>query len=106
MSPERWFPLSDLGENNQRYHRGLRTRDVLCHVCHVERLLGGVMAGNGTQFVREESVGAAWAVVDPVLVNHHPCCPYKPGSWGPKEADMIIAGNGSWHNPTPMEASS
>jgi glucose-6-phosphate 1-dehydrogenase len=70
-----------------------------------ERLLGDAMAGNEALFTREESVEAAWAVVDPVLVNHHPCCPYKPGSWGPKEADAIIAGNGDWHNPKPTEAS-
>ncbi len=71
-----------------------------------ERLLGDAMAGNAALFTREESVEAAWAVVDPVLVNHHPCCPYKPGSWGPKEADAIITGNGSWHNPRPTKASS
>jgi hypothetical protein len=26
-------------------------------------------------------------------------CPYKPGSWGPKEADALIAADGGWHNP-------
>jgi glucose-6-phosphate 1-dehydrogenase len=71
-----------------------------------ERLLGDAMAGNAALFAREESVEAAWAVVGPVLENHHPSCPYEPGSWGPKEADAIIAGNGGWHNPRPTEASS
>ena len=71
-----------------------------------ERLLGDAMAGNPALFTREESVEAAWAVVGPVLENHHPSCPYEPGSWGPKEADAIIAGNGGWHNPKPTEASS
>ena len=36
-----------------------------------ERLLGDAMAGNGALFTREDAVEAAWAVVDPVLDNHH-----------------------------------
>ena len=68
-----------------------------------ERLLGDALAGKGALFTREESVEAAWAVVDPVLENPHPCRPYKPGSWGPPEADAIIAGSGGWHNPKPTE---
>jgi glucose-6-phosphate 1-dehydrogenase len=38
-------------------------------------------------------------VVDPVLVKHSPVHSYKPGSWGPKQADALIAADGSWHNP-------
>ena len=64
-----------------------------------ERLLGDAMAGNGALFTREDAVEAAWTVVDPVLQNHYPCRPYKPGSWGPAEAHAIVAENGSWHNP-------
>jgi glucose-6-phosphate 1-dehydrogenase len=66
-----------------------------------ERLIGDVMAGSGALFSQEESIEAAWAVVDPVLRNHHRSCPYEPGSWGPKEADALIAADGSWHNPGP-----
>jgi len=57
------------------------------------------MAGEGALFTREDAVEAAWAVVDPVLATHHPANPYKPGSWGPKQADKLIAPVGSWHNP-------
>jgi glucose-6-phosphate 1-dehydrogenase len=71
-----------------------------------ERLLGDAMAGDGALFTREDAVEAAWAVVEPVLNTHHRTRPYKRGTWGPKEADAIIAGNGSWHNPKPKEASS
>ena len=49
------------------------------------------MNGDGALFTREDAVEAAWAVVDPVLKNHHRVRPYKRGSWGPKEADAIIA---------------
>ena len=64
-----------------------------------ERLLGDAMAGDATLFSDQEAVEAAWAVVDPVLSKHHPALAYQPGTWGPKEADALIAGNGGWHNP-------
>jgi glucose-6-phosphate 1-dehydrogenase len=64
-----------------------------------ERLLGDALAGDGALFTREDAVEAAWAVVDPVLEKHRRAHPYEPGSWGPKEADALIAPNGRWHNP-------
>ena len=70
-----------------------------------ERLLGDAMAGDGALFSREDAVEAAWAVVDPVLRTHHRARPYERGSWGPKEADTIIAADGGWHNPSPKAAS-
>ncbi len=63
-----------------------------------ERLLGEAMVGNGALFTRQDAVEAAWAVLDPVLTNHHPVRSYKPGSWGPKEADALIAADGGWFN--------
>jgi len=66
-----------------------------------ERLLGDAMAGDGALFAREECLEAAWAVVDPVLMQHHQAAPYKPGSWGPKQADALIAEDGHWRNPIP-----
>jgi len=71
-----------------------------------ERLLGDAMAGNGALFTREDAVEAAWAVVDPVLTKHHRVKPYKRGSWGPKEADALIAADGGWHNPRIADAAS
>jgi glucose-6-phosphate 1-dehydrogenase len=68
-----------------------------------ERLLGDAMAGNGALFTREESVEAAWSVVDPILKVHRPAHPYPPGSWGPQEADELIAPDGEWHNPMPSK---
>ncbi|MGA7594375.1 MAG: glucose-6-phosphate dehydrogenase [Gallionella sp.] len=69
-----------------------------------ERLLGDAMAGNGALFTREDAVEAAWAVVDPVLDDTQPLHSYRPGSWGPKQADALIARDGSWHNPKLTEA--
>ena len=64
-----------------------------------ERLLGDAIAGDGALFTREDSVEAAWAAVDSILKNHHRARPYKPRTWGPKEADALIEANGGWHNP-------
>ncbi len=70
-----------------------------------ERLLTDAMAGDGALFTRENAVEAAWAVVDPVLKRHHRVRPYKRHSWGPKEADALIAADGRWHNPSLKKAS-
>jgi glucose-6-phosphate 1-dehydrogenase len=64
-----------------------------------ERLLGDAMNGDGALFAREDAVEAAWEVVDRVLKNHPPVRPYKRGTWGPKEANAMIAADGGWHNP-------
>ena len=66
-----------------------------------ERLLGDAMAGDGSLFTSQAAVEAAWSVVDPVLVEHAPCLPYEPGSWGPAAADTLIAPDGEWHEPRP-----
>ena len=70
-----------------------------------ERLLADAMAGDGALFTREVAVEAAWAVVEPVLTDHHRARLYEHGTWGPKEADDLIASDGCWYNPTPKEAS-
>lgn len=70
-----------------------------------ERLLTDAMAGDGALFTREDAVEAAWAAVDPVLETHERVRPYRRGSWGPKEADALIALDGGWKNPTGATAS-
>ena len=65
-----------------------------------ERLLEDAMSGDRMLFTREDNVDAAWAVVDPVFKEHHPAIPYPRGSWGPKEAEALIAKYGGWHNPS------
>jgi glucose-6-phosphate 1-dehydrogenase len=71
-----------------------------------ERLLGDAMAGNGALFTRQDTVEAAWAVVDPVLATHHRARPYQPGTWGPQQADKLIAPDGRWHNLAPTDLAS
>lgn len=64
-----------------------------------EHLLSEAMAGNPLLFAREDSVEAAWRVVEPILGTSTPVIEYEPGTWGPKEADDLIALHGSWHGP-------
>lgn len=65
-----------------------------------ERLIGDAMVGDAVLFAREDEVEAAWAVVDPVLRAQTPVHEYPRGSWGPPQAEAIIAeGPYSWHNP-------
>ena len=66
-----------------------------------ERLLGDAMAGDSSLYSDQDAVEAAWAVVDPVLSNHHPALPYAPGTWGPAQADALVSGDGGWRNPIP-----
>jgi predicted dinucleotide-binding enzyme len=66
-----------------------------------ERLPGDAVAGDRSLFTSQDAVEAAWAVVDRVLVDHSPCLPYAPASWGPAAAEALTAGDGGWHDPTP-----
>jgi glucose-6-phosphate 1-dehydrogenase len=70
-----------------------------------ERLISDALRGDPSLFGREDGVEAAWRVVDPILGNATPVHEYEPNTWGPPEADRIIAGEGGWHNPMPAEAS-
>lgn len=71
-----------------------------------ERLLGDAMRGDASRFVREDAVEAAWKVVDPVLGNVTPVHEYAQNTWGPPEADQIIARDGGWHNPVLADVAS
>ena len=64
-----------------------------------ERLLSDAIDGNPALFAREDAVEAAWSVVRPILEHQGPVHLYRPGSWGPPEADALITGEGGWHNP-------
>ena len=64
-----------------------------------ERLLGDAMAGDSALFTDVDAVMAAWTVVEAVLAEHGAALPYESASWGPAEADALIAGDGGWKNP-------
>jgi glucose-6-phosphate 1-dehydrogenase len=64
-----------------------------------ERLLGDAMRGDPSLFAREDSVEAAWGVLDPILGAATPVFEYDPGTWGPSEANRILAEHDVWRNP-------
>jgi glucose-6-phosphate 1-dehydrogenase len=64
-----------------------------------ERLLGDALAGDATLFARQDSVEAAWEVIDPILGDVTPLHQYEPGSWGPVDAARLIADVGGWRAP-------
>ncbi|WP_228373769.1 glucose-6-phosphate dehydrogenase [Demequina maris] len=65
-----------------------------------ERLLADAIQGDRALFTSEDSVEAAWRVVDGILTDHAPAIRYTPGTWGPTEADTLIGGDGPWHDPS------
>ena len=69
-----------------------------------ERLLGDALHGDAELFAREDAVEAEWRVVDPVVGGDvTPLYEYDPGSWGPREADQLLA-EGAWWEPAPAGA--
>ncbi len=67
-----------------------------------ERLLRDAIQGDPTLFTRDDSVEAAWRVIDPVLATPLTnISQYMPGSWGPESAMNIVEDNDAWHDPQP-----
>ncbi len=70
-----------------------------------QRLIGDARRGDQALFAREDSVEAAWRVIDPVLHAQPPIHEYVRGSWGPAAAAGILAPGDHWHDPTDPEVS-
>ncbi|HUY21047.1 MAG TPA: glucose-6-phosphate dehydrogenase [Acidimicrobiales bacterium] len=69
-----------------------------------ERLLHDVMIGDATLFIRTDEVERAWQICDPFLEawsqDGVPLSQYPAGTWGPKEADLLLARElRQWHQP-------
>jgi glucose-6-phosphate 1-dehydrogenase len=64
-----------------------------------ERLLGDAMNGDATLFARQDVVEAAWAIVDPLLKDPGQMFEYEPGTWGPPQAERLVADVGGWNTP-------
>ena len=100
-----------LGARAKRPGAGMKGQDVELSVVEhplasrllpYERLLSDAIAGDATLFARQDVVEAAWAIVDPLLQNPGALFEYEPGSWGPSQADQLVAEVGGWN--TPVEA--
>ena len=69
------------------------------HSTGYERLLRDCMAGDATLFQRADMVEAGWSVIQPILDVWHALPArsfpnYAAGSWGPAEADDLLARDG------------
>ncbi len=60
-----------------------------------ERVLGDAFLGDATLFIRGDEVDQAWRIVQPLIdafdAGTVPLSFYPAGSWGPKEADDLLA---------------
>ncbi|MBL8099926.1 MAG: glucose-6-phosphate dehydrogenase [Anaerolineales bacterium] len=69
-----------------------------------ERLLLDAIQGDASLFTRADEVETAWSIIDPILQTWEthqtpPLAVYKPSSWGPTEADVLLAKDGRrWVN--------
>jgi glucose-6-phosphate 1-dehydrogenase len=64
-----------------------------------EVLLRAAMVGNSMRFTRQDGVEETWRIMQPLLDAPPPVHPYKPASWGPAEADRLVADFGGWSQP-------
>jgi glucose-6-phosphate 1-dehydrogenase len=64
-----------------------------------EVLLHAAMVGDSRRFTRQDNVEEMWRIMQPLLDAPPPVHTYNPGSWGPAEADGILAGFDAWRQP-------
>lgn len=73
-----------------------------------ETLLQDVIEGNPTLFMRADQVERAWEVIQPIMDAWQTRPPvdfpnYAPGSWGPEDAEALIAKDGRHWTTLPKE---
>ncbi len=64
-----------------------------------EELLFDAMRGNPARFARQDYDEEAWRIVDPILGQLVSVFDYDPGTWGPLQADALVAPDGGWFDP-------
>jgi glucose-6-phosphate 1-dehydrogenase len=69
-----------------------------------EVLLHAALVGNPMRFTRQDAVEETWRVFQPLLDSLPPVHTYAPGSWGPDEAEALVAGRGRWRGPWIVDA--
>ncbi|MFW6115460.1 MAG: glucose-6-phosphate dehydrogenase [Chloroflexota bacterium] len=94
---------------------GMHTRPVAMEFHHAEhfgagalpdayeRLLLDALKGDASLFARADEIELAWSLIDPVLERWEgddppPLAFYETGTWGPSEADQLLARDGrAWY---------
>jgi glucose-6-phosphate 1-dehydrogenase len=90
--------VSELRSANMTFHYG-----DICEFSTIpeayERLLLDALIGDATLFIRSDVIEMAWRLIDPIIEDWHarstpPMATYEPGTWGPAEADDLLARDG------------
>jgi glucose-6-phosphate 1-dehydrogenase len=104
LSPEVVISEGALVKRNGEQMRGEPVELIARHHSETEkspyeRLLSDAIRGDTSLFTQDDSVEAAWRVVDPVLTAGPPVLEYESGTWGPPAANRIVTGGEGWHDP-------
>jgi glucose-6-phosphate 1-dehydrogenase len=88
-----------------RYRAGFAEQSPFAY----ERLLFDALTGDPTLFIRKDEVEQAWRIIAPMLDSWRDeaaiLARYPAGSWGPSEADALLAGDGrAWRQPVAQGA--
>jgi glucose-6-phosphate 1-dehydrogenase len=68
-----------------------------------QTLLLDVLKGDQTLFVHAGEAETSWQLYEPLLGAGLPTHPYPAGTWGPSEADALLARSGHvWHPPVDL----
>jgi glucose-6-phosphate 1-dehydrogenase len=90
-----WFTVQKPGAKIELDHASLDFRYGTAFdtalVEAYEILLLEAMRGDHMLFTRQDGVERAWEILQPILDTPPKTVEYKPGSWGPDEADELIA---------------
>ncbi len=96
-----------LGVRVKKSGAQMRGEDTELYLCNVrddemqayERLIGDALRGDSTLFARQDAVELAWRVIEPILGMKSVLHAYDAGSWGPPQAQAMVASIGGWHDP-------
>lgn len=100
-----------LGVRTKEPGEEMRGRDTELLMCDAEagamsayeRLIGDALRGDPSLFARQDSIEAAWRIVDGVAAGAPAVAaaplPYARGSWGPGAANSLATDIGGWIDP-------
>ena len=104
ISPDPGLRLQLAGLDEKRAWRPVRldtvfARDLGEPQAPYERLLYDALTGNDRLFAREDAVAESWRILEPLVAYPPPVHRYPIGTWGPPQAEALVAGYPPWQPP-------